>query len=187
MNRTAVLLMLLAAYLAVVVHLAGGAGADRRFDALSPQSRSVEQAIEARQFADALPLALEIQRAHADEPLIAYWLATIFRGLDRPRDEVAAWETYIQLSSAPAEACPALADAYERMGDHAGSIVQYQRCVDYDPREPERLVDLAEALERAQSVEQALDAFRAAALLDPRNMMLARRIDDLSRRTDGAH
>lgn len=132
MKRTALLLTLLVAYMAVMVRLAGVSSANNGFDALAPQSRFVEQAIGERRFTDALPVALELQRAHADESLIAYWLATIFRGLDRPRDEIAAWETYIRLSSSPADACPDLARAYERVGDRARALEQYQRCTGYD-------------------------------------------------------
>jgi tetratricopeptide (TPR) repeat protein len=181
MNRTALLLTLLATYIAVIVRLTGVSGVDRGLDALAPQSRSVEQAIGERRFADALPVALELQQAHADESLVAYWLATIFHGLDRPRDELAAWETYIRLSSAPVDACPDIAEAYERLGDRARAVEQYQRCAGYDPREPDRLVDLGEAWEREQKVEQALATYQSAALLDPHNPALARRIDQLSR------
>jgi tetratricopeptide (TPR) repeat protein len=184
MARTALLLTLLTTYLAVVVRLAGPTVGERHLDALAPQPRSVEQAIGERRFADALPVALELQRTHEDEPLVAYWLATIFHGLDRPRDEVAAWETYIRLSSAPAEACPAIADAYQRLGDRARALELYRRCVDYDPREPDRLVDLGAACERERKFDQALVAYRSAARLDPHNPMLARRIDQISHRTD---
>jgi tetratricopeptide (TPR) repeat protein len=184
MNRTPLLLTLLAVFVGVIVRLAGGSGVDRSLDALAPQSRSVERAIGERRFADALPVALELQRAYEDESLIAYWLATIYHGLDRPRDEVAAWERYIRLSSAPAEACPNIADALERLGERARALEQYQRCVGYDPREPDLLVDLGDAWEREQKVAQALATYRSAALLDPHNPALARRIDQLSRRRD---
>jgi tetratricopeptide (TPR) repeat protein len=185
MTRTAMLLTLLAAYVAVIVRLAGPSVAERRLDALAPQPRSVERAIGERRFADALPVAHELQRTHEDEPLIAYWLATIYHGLDRPRDEAAAWETYIDLSSTPAEACPAIAEAYERLGDRERSFGLYRRCVDYDPGEPDRLVDLGEACERDQKYDEALAAFRSAALLDPHNPILARRVDQISHRMDG--
>lgn len=184
MNRTALLLTLLAAYIAVAVQLAGMSD-DRRLDALAPQSRSVEQAIGERRFVDALPLALEVQRAHDDDPLVAFWLATIFRGLDRPRDEAAAWETYIRLSSAPAEACPGVAEAYERLGERARSLDHLIRCVSNEPREPDHLVDLGDAWELEQKDERALAAYRAAALLGAHDPMLADRIERLSRRMAG--
>jgi tetratricopeptide (TPR) repeat protein len=186
MSRTALVLTLLAAYIAVMVRLTGCSGVDRTLDALAPQSRSVEQAIGQGRFAEALPVALELQRAHEDDPLVAYWLATIFHGLDRPRDEVAAWQTYIRVSTTPLDACPAIAEAYERLGDSARALEQYRRCVDYDPSEPDSLVDLAEASERAHNAGQALAAYRSAALLDPHNPVPARRIDELSRRVGPA-
>jgi tetratricopeptide (TPR) repeat protein len=183
MIRPVLILTLLAAYIVAMVRLAGVSGVGG-LDALAPQSRSVERAIEERRFADALPVALELQQAHDDEPLVAYWLATIFHGLNRPRDEVAAWETYVRLSSTPADACPAIADAYESLGDRAGSLAQHQRCVGYEPREPDHLVDLGEAWERDQQIEQALATYRSAVLLDPLNASLVRRIDEISRRLE---
>ena len=88
--------MLLAAYGAAVVHPALVAG--NGFDAVGPESRFVERAIGDHRYTEALPVALDLRRAHSGEPLVAYWLATIYRGLGRTADAQSAWDDFERLS-----------------------------------------------------------------------------------------
>jgi tetratricopeptide (TPR) repeat protein len=153
-------------------------------DVVSPRAREVEQAIASARFSAALPIALELRQAHPDEPLVELWLAAIYRGLDRHHDEAASWERFIALGSAPAEACPGLADAYAR-ADATRAVAAYQRCVDLDPRDPERLIDLAMALERAGRGQEAVEAWHRAGRLDPKHPAVARRLEHLTRAATG--
>jgi hypothetical protein len=89
---------LLAAYVAAQLRPALVAGAGRGFDALAPESRFVEQAIGEQRFSQALPVALQLRRAHAGEPLVSYWLATIYQGLGRRAEARAAWDDFNRLS-----------------------------------------------------------------------------------------
>ena len=97
LTRAALLLVLLTAYAAATVRpvLVAGSGG---FDALAPESRFVERAIGKHRFADALPVAQELRRVHAGEPLAAYWLATIYEGLGRTADARSAWDDFQRLS-----------------------------------------------------------------------------------------
>jgi len=88
--------MLLAAYGAAVVRPA--LVAESRFDAVGPESRFVERAIGDHRYTEALPVALDLRRAHSGEPLVAYWLATIYQGLDRPAEARSAWDDFHRLS-----------------------------------------------------------------------------------------
>jgi hypothetical protein len=97
-TRAALLLALLTAYVAAAVRPVLVAD-ERGFDALAPESRFVERAIGEHRFGDALPVALELRRVHAGEPLAAYWLATIYQGLDRAADARAAWDDFERLSA----------------------------------------------------------------------------------------
>ena len=101
LTRTALLLGLLAAYAAATLRPVLLDGAGRGFDALAPESRFVEHAIGEHRFGDALPVALQLQHAHTGEPLVAYWLATIYQGLGRPADARSAWDDFHRLSGSP--------------------------------------------------------------------------------------
>jgi len=101
LTRTALLLGLLAAYAAATLGPVLLDGAGRRFDALAPESRFVERAIGEHRFGDALPVALQLRHAHTGEPLVAYWLATIYQGLGRPADARSAWDDFHRLSGSP--------------------------------------------------------------------------------------
>ena len=94
--RTALLLTLLTAYVAAIVRPALVAGSG--FDAVGPESRFVELAIGEHRYAEALPVALDLRRAHAGEPLVAYWLVTIYQGLGRPAEARSAWDDFARLS-----------------------------------------------------------------------------------------
>ena len=102
MTRTALLVGLLAAYIAATVGPALEQGSGHGFDALAPESRFVERAIGERRFGDALPVAIQLRRAHAGEPLVAYWLATIYQGLGRAADARSAWNDFTRLSGVAA-------------------------------------------------------------------------------------
>ena len=106
MTRSTLLVALLAAYAAVFLPRALRTSGRADFDPLQPRPRAVEELIVAKRFADALPLAMELRAAFPDESLVAYWLARINGGLQRPQAEADAWDAYVALSKAPAEACP---------------------------------------------------------------------------------
>ena len=93
-------------------------------------------------------------------------------------------EAFIRASASPADACPGLAQAYERTGNRKRAIEEFQRCAAADPQEPDFLADLGAAWERAGQHGDALAAYRSAACLDPANPELARRIGELSRVVD---
>ena len=181
-KRVVLFLVLLTAYGVFFEHRfvpAGGA----RMDALSPRAREVELAIVENRFADALPIALELEAGYPGEPLTALWLAAIYRGLDRPNDEVRAWERFIALGSQPAEACPELAEARARVDGAA--LPAFERCAELDSRDPERLIDLGRAYEHAGRPDRALNAYRRAADLDPRHPLVSQSVERLSRPAAG--
>jgi hypothetical protein len=97
LTRTALLLGLLAAYVAATVRPMVEHGG-RGFDALGPESRFVERAIGEQRFGDALPVALQLRRAYGAEPLVAYWLATIYQGMGRTAEARAALAEFRRLS-----------------------------------------------------------------------------------------
>ena len=183
MNRSLLLALLLV--LSAAPFLRGPASGDVGFDPLEARGRQVELAIETGRFSDGLPVALDLQRSHPDEPLVLYWLTEIYRGLGRPRDEVLAWQAYLRLSSAPEDACPWLAEAYAHAGDAEAALGQYRDCVSIDPDEPQRLLDLAAAQAARHQMSDALESYARAAALDPRDPAIPRLAGALHRTAGG--
>lgn len=166
------LAVLLVGYAAVFVRLPSFASSTA-FEPLSPRGREVERAIEERRFADALPLAQELVRAFPDEPLIAYWLAEIYQGLERPRDEAAAWERVLEQTTLADAACPALPLAYAGIPDVPRSLEAYERCATLAPDVAERWFELGEAYASNNRPDEATRAFTRARTLDPTDPRLA--------------
>lgn len=95
-------------------------------------ARVLEQRLAEERFAEALPLARDLDRTYPGEAQIALWLARIHHGLNDAGAEAAAWERYIVRSSAPEEACPALPEAYARAGRPDASRDASARCTAFD-------------------------------------------------------
>lgn len=129
MRRTVLLALLLATDAAVLGHTAASrAFRSAGFDPLAPQPSAVESLTVAGRFADALPLATQLRRTYPKEPLVAYWLARINAGLNRPAEEADAWEAFVSLSSEPIDACPAWPDADRRAGRQERAVAAAERC-----------------------------------------------------------
>jgi tetratricopeptide (TPR) repeat protein len=137
------------------------------FDPLLPFGRTVELSIGDKRFGEALPAALELQQAYPTEPLVAYWLARIHHGLEHPAAEAEAWERYMALSPAPAEACPSLPLAYTRLRRIDLALATYERCARLAPDDADLLRDLGTAYADAGKASEAKAAFDRAAQLDP--------------------
>ncbi|HEV3140334.1 MAG TPA: tetratricopeptide repeat protein [Vicinamibacterales bacterium] len=181
MRRTLLLIALLAAYAWTALHgIVIDALQRNRFDPFLPLARRLEQRIEEQRYADALPIALDLEKTYPSEPLVAYWIGRIRNGLGDRAAEAAAWERYVSISSTPAEACPALPEAYASIGKTGAALDAYTRCASFDPGDPDRLIDLGEAQRRAGRPSDALATLRRAATLDPDNPIVVRRIQSIA-------
>jgi tetratricopeptide (TPR) repeat protein len=180
MKRTALIALLLGAYAGMFSWRLFTTAVDG-FDAVSPQAREVERSLADQRYEQALPLAKELQTKYPNEPLIELWLAAIYRGMQRYADEAQAWERFIEIGSAPDEACPGLANAYAMSKPNQPDLAAHERCTTLDARDPERLLDYGVALELAGKRDEALAVFRRAAELDPSHPAPGRFIDALLR------
>lgn len=177
MKRTLLLLALLLAYAWTGLQgLVVGALHRNRFDPFLPLARKLEQRVEERRFADALPIALELEKSYPDEPLIAYWIGRIRNGLGDRTLEAAAWERYVAISPTPEEACPAWPDAIAATGGASAALDAFARCAAFDATDADRLVDLGDAQVRAGRADDARETFRKAALLEPDDPLIASRM-----------
>jgi tetratricopeptide (TPR) repeat protein len=146
----------------------GRSSSSRSFDPLAPAARFVEQAIETGRYADALPVALRLRDSATppNEPQIWYWIAEIYHGLDRPREEAGAWDTFVSMTAAAPAACPEWPQAHARAGHEDAALRAYEQCVAFAPDDPERLIDLADALASRRRMDAARAAYARAAALD---------------------
>jgi tetratricopeptide (TPR) repeat protein len=179
MKRTVLLVALLLAYAWTALHGIVGEALQRKFDPFLPLARRLELQVEEKRFADALPLALDLEKTYPSEPMIAFWIGRIRNGLGDRRVEAAAWEHYIAISSTPSEACPALPEAYAAAGQGDRALDAYARCAGFDASDADRLVDLGDAQLRAGRARDALTAFRRAAAIDPDNPLIVRRLQSV--------
>jgi len=167
------LVVLLTAYAAVL----GGWGRERAaFDPLATRPHAIEQLIVAGRFTDALPQASALHERYPREWLPAMWLARAHHGLGHWREEAQAWEAFVRLSPAPADACPALPEAYARLNEPRRAIAAFERCTQFDPSDPGLLSDLAGAYARGGRFDDARAAYGRAAALDSGDPAMARAI-----------
>jgi tetratricopeptide (TPR) repeat protein len=172
------------AYLAFVARIPlPGFRGHQAFDPLAPRPHEVERLIVAKEYAAALPLALELRRSFPNEPQLMYWTAVIQQGLNDWSAEAEAWEEYVRASATPEEACPALPEAYSHLGAGSQALTAYERCSQFNPSDPDRLIDLANAYERSERVSEAIALYRQAAALDPFNPVLTSRFSTPSEGT----
>ena len=182
LRRPAVLAALAAVY--VVVGFRSLIGEIFRRDAFNPflpPARALELRLEDGRFAEALPLALDLDRAYPHEPQIAMWLARVHHGLNDAAREADAWESYVGLGTAPAEACPALPEAYARAGKPSDALRAYERCTTFAPNDAEAVIDLGDAYARERRWHDACAQYTRAAELDPDNPLPAARLSGFER------
>ena len=64
-------------------------------------------------------------------------LAEIYHKLERPADEAATWEVYMDRAPLPAEACPAIGYAYRSLDKDDKALDAFERCFQADTKNPE--------------------------------------------------
>jgi len=170
--RRLVLVVLLVGYVAAFVRLPSFNRGVRAFEPLGARGREAETAIEDRRFADALPIVRDLAVEHGSDPVIAYWLAEIHRGLGRADDEAQAWEHVFELTESADFACPSLPEAYTRAGDRERALHAYERCASAGGDDAERWLDLGAAYAAAGRSTDAAAAFEKSRTLDGSNPRL---------------
>jgi tetratricopeptide (TPR) repeat protein len=151
------------------IELLGVPGCSIAADQPASALRRVERLIAARQFADALPLALENRARYPGDPTAAWHVARVYEGLQRPSDEAAAWETYLHNAPPTATVCMRVSELYRQLRQPSRVVANADRCLAFDAGQPELLADAAEAdLERGDHTA-AMRALQRAAAIDPHN------------------
>jgi tetratricopeptide (TPR) repeat protein len=142
--------------------LAAGAGApgsssadeDAAIDALLVQSRD---SFAAGQWQDALAPTKALVTRFPGQHVYVARLAEIHNKLGQPAEEAATWELFMDRAPLPADACPAIAYAYRRLGKDDDALHAFERCYASDTTNAELafFVGLAnEWLTRFQPAEE---------------------------------
>lgn len=111
-----------------------GAPTDGELDALLVRSR---ETFVAEQWAESLEPTRQLVTRFPGQHVYLGRLADIYRHLGRPADEAATWETYMDRSPLPADACPFIGHAYRKLGKYDRALDAFERCYEADPRNAE--------------------------------------------------
>lgn len=133
--------------------------------ATGPGSLTVEQSRElldqsrtllrARDFAAARDITRRLHDAYPQNHIYLYQLATIAGELGDPAAEADWWDKYVMVSPTPIEACPRFGQAYLEAGRRNESLAAFERCLSFDPKDPDSLFWMAKAYEGAGRVDDA--------------------------------
>jgi len=120
-----------------------------------------------RRFEEARPLAESMVKEFPNNPIYLRRLAEIQGELGHPKEEADAWERFMKVSPTPAEAFPALGNAYRRQGQVRLAIDAFERGVALEPKNSELLFHLGRAYEYGKAYPKALETYKRACQLNP--------------------
>ncbi len=92
------------------------------------------EAFTTERWQDALPPTKAIVERFPSQHVYLARLAEIYNKLERPKDEAAAWELFMDRAPLPAEACPFVGNAYRRIGQHDKALNAFERCFTADAK-----------------------------------------------------
>jgi tetratricopeptide (TPR) repeat protein len=116
---------------------------------------------------EALEITRRLHRAFPESHVHLHQIATLEEQLGDPLAAARAWEAYLDLSPTPLEACPAVGRAWQAAGRETDALDAYERCLAFDPENPDSHLYLALARERRGLLEGAEALFRQGVALAP--------------------
>jgi tetratricopeptide (TPR) repeat protein len=137
---------------------------DGELDALLVRSRDT---FAAGQWADALEPTRQLVARFPGQHVYLARLAETYRKLGRAADEAATWETFMDRSPLPADACPFIGHAYRKLEQYDKAVAAFQRCYEADPQNAELAFFVGLGNEWATRFETAQDWYRKAIDLAP--------------------
>jgi tetratricopeptide (TPR) repeat protein len=105
-----------------------------RVDALLVASR---EAFSAGRWAEALEPTKAIVQRFPSQHVYLERLARIYHKLERPKDEAATWEVFMDRAPIVADACPDVGHAYRRLGQYDKALNALERCFAADTKNAE--------------------------------------------------
>ena len=126
------------------------------------------EAIGRGDYAKALKPALALHDAFPSSHIYIEQLANTYHHLKQPVEEAALWEEYLLKAPNPSSACPHLGLAYRAQGKQDKAIDAFERCLAFDPSNPDAILYLALAEEREGHVEKAAELYERGLTLAPK-------------------
>jgi tetratricopeptide (TPR) repeat protein len=137
---------------------------DGELDALLIKSRDT---FTAGQWADALAPTRQLVARFPGQHVYLARLAEIYRKLGRAADEAATWETFMDRSPLPADACPFIGHAYRKLGKYDQAVKAFERCYEADPQNAELAFFVGLGNEWASRFETAAEWYERAIDIAP--------------------
>jgi len=115
------------------------AAADAETDAAAIDGLLVasREAFVSERWQDALEPTKTVVARFPGQPVYLARLAEIYNKLERPKDEAATWELFMDRAPLPAEACPNVGNAYRRIGQYDKALSAFERCFAADTKNAE--------------------------------------------------
>ncbi|HZR81664.1 MAG TPA: tetratricopeptide repeat protein [Candidatus Binatia bacterium] len=120
-----------------------------------------------REFARANEITLRLHEAYPQNHVYLLQLAAIARELRDPTKEAEYLEKFVLASPTPIEACPRIGQAYAEAGRDAESLRAFERCLAFDPKDPDSLLWLARAYEGEGRFAEAEELYRRGLDVSP--------------------
>jgi tetratricopeptide (TPR) repeat protein len=136
-------------------------------------ARKTDQLMATHRYAEALSPLEQLHRKLPRNLVYIEQLARVYRKLDRPVQEAAMLERFIELSPKPADACPRIGLVYKKLDKTEEAIGAFERCATFDPDDPDIMFQLGLLYERHGRRPAAAELYRRGAQLDPKNPDLA--------------
>ena len=170
--RVAASLAVLAIYYWMLVAPRAMPAASARNPNAADQVREVNALIGAGRYDRALEPTLALTRSFPTSQVYLEQLASIYHHLNRPKDEAEAWERFVAVAPTPVEACPQIGDAYRKQGLIAQTIDAFDRCLAFEPDDPDMSFYAAHAAEWAGTWDRARNLYARALETHPRHVDL---------------
>ena len=128
--------------------------------AVSALMKQAEKFNDEQQYAKAVKATEALYLTDPANYIYAGLLATAKQGLHEYQAAAGLWEEYLRNAPVPGEACPQIGLAYRDAGQTAKALDALQRCLAFEPKNPDILYALGATYMETDSRAEAESAFR---------------------------
>lgn len=118
-------------------------------------------------YQDALPCVLKLREVYPGNHIYIEMAAQVYDHLGIYDKEAELWEEYLDRAPTPVTACPRIGQAYWKQGKQKEALAAFERCLAYDPDNPDSIFFLAHALETSGQSERAGELYERGSKMAP--------------------